>query len=127
MVNDELDQQNEQLNVSNTLQEKKTSVETNEGVLGGVPETNSPQNGESIITDWDESNDLDNPHNWPRWKKILHSAIPSIYGLALYVSPFGACTSLTDMTARLGRPHLSPRYHMLCSNSTSVGQWRFCP
>jgi hypothetical protein len=35
--------------------------------------------------DWDNVNNVDNPRNWPVWKKILHSAIPAVYGLALYV------------------------------------------
>ncbi|EMD60232.1 hypothetical protein COCSADRAFT_40663 [Bipolaris sorokiniana ND90Pr] len=33
--------------------------------------------------DWDDVNNVDNPQNWPTWKKILHSAIPAVYGLAL--------------------------------------------
>jgi hypothetical protein len=33
--------------------------------------------------DWDGPGDADNPRNWPVSKKILHSAIPAIYGFAL--------------------------------------------
>jgi hypothetical protein len=33
--------------------------------------------------DWDGPGDADNPRNWHVSKKILHSAIPAIYGFAL--------------------------------------------
>jgi hypothetical protein len=33
--------------------------------------------------DWDGPGDADNPRNWPVFKKILHSAIPAVYGFAL--------------------------------------------
>ncbi len=34
--------------------------------------------------DWTGPDDPDNPHNWPVWKKIFHSAIPAIYSFGLY-------------------------------------------
>ncbi|KAH8427775.1 MFS transporter [Aspergillus melleus] len=39
----------------------------------------------SPALDWDGPDDVENPHNWPLWKRILHSAIPAIYGFALTV------------------------------------------
>ncbi|KAH8698218.1 hypothetical protein GQ44DRAFT_718299 [Phaeosphaeriaceae sp. PMI808] len=40
-------------------------------------------NGRSEAWDWDGPSDTDNPRNWHPAKKILHSAIPAIYGFAL--------------------------------------------
>jgi len=36
------------------------------------------------------------------WKKVLHSAIPALYGLALYVQLFESSTSRTDCDSTIG-------------------------
>lgn len=41
----------------------------------------------AMALDWDGPKDPDNPKNWPTWKRVLHSAIPSIYAFGLWVSP----------------------------------------
>ncbi|MCJ1351239.1 MAG: hypothetical protein MMC33_001222 [Icmadophila ericetorum] len=43
-------------------------------------------------SDWDGPDDVDNPRNWPTWKKVFHSAIPAIYsfGLSTGISTFVA-------------------------------------
>ncbi|CAG9988180.1 unnamed protein product [Clonostachys byssicola] len=33
--------------------------------------------------DWDGPDDADNPHNWPTWQRVMHSAIPAVYGFGL--------------------------------------------
>ena len=38
--------------------------------------------------EWEGPDDVDNPHNWPVWKKVFHSAIPAIYSFGLYVQLF---------------------------------------
>lgn len=56
------------------------TIGSKEGLLdpsASIPET-SPS-----VWDWDGPDDVDNPHNWPLWKRVLHSAIPAIYGFAL--------------------------------------------
>ncbi|KAH6707861.1 putative polyamine transporter 4 [Leptodontidium sp. MPI-SDFR-AT-0119] len=34
--------------------------------------------------DWDPD-DVDNPHNWPFWKKVFHTMIPALYGFAVTI------------------------------------------
>lgn len=35
------------------------------------PSLNQPKEKDRDIVDWDGSNDQENPHNWPKWKKAL--------------------------------------------------------
>ncbi|KAL2061172.1 hypothetical protein VTL71DRAFT_7445 [Oculimacula yallundae] len=36
--------------------------------------------------DWDSPDDVGNPQNWPLPKKVLHTAIPALYGFAITVA-----------------------------------------
>ncbi|KAH7327396.1 putative polyamine transporter 4 [Rhexocercosporidium sp. MPI-PUGE-AT-0058] len=36
--------------------------------------------------DWDSPDDVGNPQNWPVSKKVLHTAIPALYGFAITVA-----------------------------------------
>ena len=61
--------------------------------------------------DWNGSSDKANPHNWPAWKKVFHSAIPAIYSFGLYVSSLAsACFVLLISLARPAFPRLWPPY-----------------
>lgn len=33
--------------------------------------------------DWNGPDDPENPHNWPAWKRIYHTVIPALFGLAV--------------------------------------------
>lgn len=61
-----------------------TSPETKETTEAISSDKNENYTDTSFL-DWDGPNDPSNPHNWPTWKKIFHSAIPAIYGFALSV------------------------------------------
>ena len=54
-------------------------------ILSEPSPPNSLQAIKTVSLDWDGPNDVDNPRNWPKWKKIFHSAIPAIYSFGLYV------------------------------------------
>jgi hypothetical protein len=42
----------------------------------------------TIDLDWEGDDDLENPRNWPVWKKVIHTAIPAIYTFGLYVASY---------------------------------------
>ncbi|KAM0316458.1 hypothetical protein ACHAPQ_011333 [Fusarium lateritium] len=44
--------------------------------------------------DWEGDEDLENPRNWPVWKKVIHTAIPAIY-------TFGLTTGISTLVAGL--------------------------
>lgn len=44
--------------------------------------------------DWTGPDDPDNPHNWPKWKRVMHSAIPAVYAFGLYV-PHVVCSFIS--------------------------------
>jgi hypothetical protein len=52
---------------------------------GGPSTSVTPQPNENMARTWDDPTNVENPHNWPLWNKILHSAIPALYGFALTV------------------------------------------
>ncbi|KAH8646559.1 putative polyamine transporter 4 [Tricladium varicosporioides] len=35
--------------------------------------------------EWESEHDVDNPRNWPAWKRVFHTAIPAIYGFIITV------------------------------------------
>ncbi|KAG9228095.1 putative polyamine transporter 4 [Amylocarpus encephaloides] len=37
------------------------------------------------LLDWESPEDPGNPKNWPRWKRIYHTAIPALYGFVITV------------------------------------------
>ncbi|KAI0995680.1 hypothetical protein K3495_g12500 [Podosphaera aphanis] len=39
----------------------------------------------SINNDWDAPTNLENPHNWPLWMKVYHTALPALYGFVLTI------------------------------------------
>lgn len=57
------------------------TIGSKEGLLD--PSATVPQGRSPAVLDWDGPDDPDNPHNWSMWKRVLHSAIPAIYGFAL--------------------------------------------
>lgn len=85
MVDDESVHQNESCDTSQTLIETNIVIDEKDGHLDELVVQNHPQTGKTITLDWDEPDDVDNPHNWPVWKKIVHSAIPAVFGFALCV------------------------------------------
>ncbi|CAF9921494.1 MAG: hypothetical protein HETSPECPRED_004566 [Heterodermia speciosa] len=58
-----------------------------------VPDANGIKVTEQPL-DWDGPDDKDDPHNWPIWKKVFHSAIPAIYS-------FGLTTGISTSVAAL--------------------------
>ncbi|OXV05419.1 hypothetical protein Egran_06813 [Elaphomyces granulatus] len=85
MVDDELVHQNESYDTSRTLIETNIAIDEKDGHLDELVVQTHPQTGQTITLDWDEPGDVDNPHNWPAWKKIVHSAIPAVFGFALTI------------------------------------------
>ncbi|KAF2875791.1 putative polyamine transporter 4 [Massariosphaeria phaeospora] len=39
----------------------------------------------TYVRAWDDPTNAENPQNWPVWKKVMHSAIPALYGFALTI------------------------------------------
>lgn len=70
----------------------EAAAQSTHSIASNVPKTEdsdpSPQNSESEAgpplpeLDWDPD-DVDNPHNWPFWKKVFHTMIPALYGFAV--------------------------------------------
>ncbi|SZF01401.1 unnamed protein product [Blumeria hordei] len=61
-------------------------IDDNDGsscIIHGL--TYTPSRLSSINNDWDSPSNLENPHNWPLWKKIFHTALPALYGFVLTI------------------------------------------
>ena len=85
----------------------------------------SPQDEENGELSWDDPRNLENPQNWSMGKKVLHSAIPAVYGFALYAWESHTMLRPLMKTAPLGLRPMSLGYLMLCASSKSVGILRF--
>ncbi|CAG8973086.1 hypothetical protein HYALB_00009390 [Hymenoscyphus albidus] len=58
------------------------SEDNGDGV--NTPSVNSDNSKtEDVVLDWESPDDPENPHNWPLWKKIYHTAIPAFYGFII--------------------------------------------
>lgn len=38
---------------------------------------------EEVVLEWESPDDPANPHNWPLWKKVYHTAVPALYGFIM--------------------------------------------
>lgn len=64
---------------SNTIEESKR-----EDGAGNTPSVSSDDSrAEEIVLDWVLPDDPANPHNWPIWKKVYHTAIPALFGFIM--------------------------------------------
>jgi hypothetical protein len=113
MVDKKSIHQNEYPESLQRLPATSKAMDAKEGLLDVPVIQSNPPNFETVNLDWDGPNDVDNPHNWPKWKKIVHSAIPATYGFALCVQLSDFILRVLIITARLGLPHLSPGCLML--------------
>ncbi|KOS22078.1 Polyamine transporter 4 [Escovopsis weberi] len=71
---------------------------------GPVPPQSSEKKDNDAL-DWDGPDDPDNPMNWPKGKKILHTAIPAVYSFALTsgISTFVAAIPLIQHEFHVSR------------------------
>ena len=92
-----------------------------------VPDANGIKVTEQPL-DWDGPDDKDDPHNWPIWKKVFHSAIPAIYSFGLYVPVYNShIRPHLICIVPLEFPRLWPRSPSSCDNSKSREKWHFFP
>lgn len=86
----EKSKQNQSINVN--------LIALSDGVLtpGTQSPPNEPESKHDLVT-WNGPNDLENPQNWPRHKKLLRSLAPLavIFSISFCSSIFGSATSVT--------------------------------
>ncbi|KAK4506304.1 hypothetical protein PRZ48_000034 [Zasmidium cellare] len=70
----------------------KEDVDSGDEKSPGVDSPDIEHNGArtkspSTAKDWDRPDDIENPQNWPLWKRLYHTTIPAAIG---FLCPFGS-------------------------------------
>ena len=53
--------------------EASSSISDSNGKAGEVPQ----------LSQWNSTDDHQNPKNWSTWKKVFHTAVPALYGFVM--------------------------------------------
>ncbi|RDL31047.1 MFS general substrate transporter [Venustampulla echinocandica] len=75
--------------------------ESNNGALPSPSSSSSETSGTPIEElDWDSPADVKNPHNWPIWKRVFHTAIPALYGFVVTLATSAYVPSIPIIMAK---------------------------